>query len=40
MAAPPPSELNSKIKFTSAGKGLKKLPKQKAHSQDSRQTLQ
>lgn len=40
MAATPPSEVNSKIKFISAGKRLKKNPKPKAHSQDSRQTLQ
>lgn len=41
MPAPPPSELKSKIKFTSTGKGLeKKKKKEKAPKQDSRQTLQ
>jgi len=29
MAAPAPSEVNSKIKFASTGKGLKKPRKQK-----------
>lgn len=32
MAAPTPSELNSKIKFTSAGKRLKKTLNKKAHN--------